>query len=286
MSNKKVSIVILNWNNIDDSIEVLESLKKVTYSNYQIILVDNGSKEPEGDLLKEKYPYIELFKNPENFGFTGGCNTGIKEAMEDNSDYVLLLNNDIKVSPNFLDLLVAEAESDPKIGIVGPKLYFYDRPKEIAFGGGSINLFTGEAKHLKLEEKQEVDYIEGSSMLIKAELLEKIKGLDEEYFSYWEDADFCVKTRKEGYKIVYQPKAELWHKVSSSTGGDLSPFSIYYLTRNRLIFMRRHAKFYNYLFFVPFYILDSLRYFLLFKNTARIKSYLRGFRDGLTYKIS
>src|SRR4030042_2187559 len=125
--NPKVSIIILNWNGLEDTIECLNSLKKITYPNYKVILVDNGSKGNDARVLREKFgDYIHLIENDRNYGYAKGVNIGIRYALANSaSEYILLLNNDTVVAPDFLNQLVKLAESDSSVGIVGPKTYYY-----------------------------------------------------------------------------------------------------------------------------------------------------------------
>jgi GT2 family glycosyltransferase len=296
MNYPKVSTIILNWNGLKDTIECLESLKKITYPNYRVIIVDNGSKNNEGKILKEKFGnYIHLIQNKENLGFVGGNNIGIRYALKNNADYVLLLNNDTIVEKNFLNYLTTQAIQDKNIGIVGPRIYFFDEPNKIAFGGGGINLYKGETTHIdanrheseiKDNQSKIVDYIEGSAMLIRSTVFKKIGLLDEVYFAYWEDTDFSIRAKKAGFKVIYTPLSKIWHKVSQSTGGNMSPLSIYYLTKNRILFVKKYSSFIQKSFFIPFFILDSLRFFLIFKDLKRIRFYLKGLLDGLRYKFA
>ncbi|GAH69761.1 unnamed protein product, partial [marine sediment metagenome] len=248
----KVSIIILNWNGWEDTIECLESLYQITYPNYNVIVVDNGSEDDSIVKIKEycegkikieskffKYDpdnkpikIIEytrekaeagggkeeeiidlssnekliIIKNEKNYGFTGGNNIGIKYILrEKKTDYILLLNNDTVVDGNFLTELVKVAESDPKIGIVGPKiLNYYDGA--IDFCGGKINWWLGRPYHIKHEYCGKTDFITGCCMLIKKQLIEKGIVFDNVYFSYFEDADLCEQVKRNGYSLAITNK--------------------------------------------------------------------------------
>src|SRR3989344_4022189 len=163
----RVSIIILNWNGVNDTIECLDSLKEITYPNYEIIIVDNGSKWDDVKILSKKFgKYIRIIKNDKNYGFAEGNNIAIRKVMEENkSKYVLLLNNDTVVDKKFLDELVKTGESDEKIGIVGPIIYNY-YTKEIDFAGGKINWWLARPYQIKKEEREYTDFITGCCMLI------------------------------------------------------------------------------------------------------------------------
>lgn len=189
----KVSIILVNWNNFEDSAECLESLGQVTYPNYDVILVDNASDGNDAKLLKERFgDSIRLIENDSNYGFAKGCNIGIKDTLSRDTDYVVLLNNDTVVPPNFLDALVSAAQSDEKVGIAGGKVYCYEYPEMIWFAGGVIDYRTGrtpirgsgETDQGQFDETAKVDWICGCFLFITRELLHSIGMLDERFF-FW-----------------------------------------------------------------------------------------------------
>lgn len=340
----KVSIIILNWNGWEDTIECLESLYQITYPNYNVIVLDNGSEDDsivkikeycEGkikieskffkyDLDNKPIKIIEytrenaeagggkeeeiidlssnekliITKNEKNYGFTGGNNIGIKYILrEKKTDYILLLNNDTVVDGNFLTELVKVAESDPKIGIVGPKIYYYDEPNKIWFAGGKINRRLGKTKHLgvhridkgQFESIKKVDYIAGCAFLVKDEVFDKIGLLDKEYFCYFEDLDFCVRAQKEQYYCFYIPKAKIWHKVSQVSGGRIGHISLYYNTRNRALFMKKNAPLFDRICFFPFYLIRFVlipsTYCMLKLKIRECLAVLQGFFDFLSNRL-
>jgi GT2 family glycosyltransferase len=227
MKSPKVSIIILNWNGLEDTIECLESLKKVTYANYETIVVDNRSDGDDVRILRERFgDYIHVIDNDKNYGFAEGNNIGMRYVLKRGTDYVLLLNNDTTVAPDFLDEMIRVGESDEKIGVLGPKIYLYDKPNVIWEAGGKINWWLGAI--VVLGEKQvdvgqydkvaERDLLSGAALLIKANLLNRISLLDPSFFFGYEDYDFCIRARRAGFKVVYVPKAKVWHKVGKSRG--------------------------------------------------------------------
>jgi len=310
--NPKVAIIILNWNGWEDTIECLESLYQITYPNYDVIVVDNGSEDDSIEKIKEycegkikveskffeyssenkPIKYIEytreeaeagggkekeiadlpsnrrmiIIKNEKNYGFAEGNNIGMRYALKAlNPDYILLLNNDTVVDKEFLGELVKVGERDEKIGIVGPKIYYYDfnsRIDIINFAGGKFSMWKGQPYHIGINEVdrrqydkiKEVDYVEGSCLLTRREVLDKIGLFDPSYFAYWEENDLCMRGSKAGYKSVYVPKSKIWHKVSSSAN---SGMKIYYLTRNRFRFVKKYAT--------KLQVISFLLYFLGFQ---------------------
>lgn len=256
----KVSIIILNWNGKEDTIECLESLKNITYPNYEILLVDNGSTDGSVEFFKERYPEIDIIENGENLGFAEGNNIGIKKAIAKRTDYVLLLNNDTIVEKDFLDKLIKVAESDPKIGIVGPTVYYYSEKNKIQSAGTKISLSKGIITTLRSNKidsgeysnTSEVDSIIGCALLAKSKLFETIGYLIKEYFAYWEETEWCVRARKHGYKVVYVSQAKIWHK-GGSTSKKTSGFFEYHTARNMFWFMKKHATKKQYIFFLVYF---------------------------------
>ena len=251
MAMPKVSIVLVNWNNFEDSEECLKSLKKVTYPNYEVLLVDNASEGNDVELFKLRFgDSIRLIENDKNYGFAKGCNIGMTDALSRGADYVVLLNNDTVVPPDFLDTLVSTAQSDHKIGIAGGKVYCYEYPEMIWFAGGIIDYQTGktpirgsgETDHGQYDEITEVDWICGCFMFITRDLLQSIGMFDERFFFGWEDADLCVRTSKSDYRIFYVPTSKVWHKgwFGDAKRKRLKGRPLYYATRGSFIFREKH----------------------------------------------
>ena len=304
MTYPKVSIIILNWNGLEDTIECLESLKKITYPNYEVILVDNGSRGNDAQVLQEKFSdYIRLIKNDKNYGYAKGNNIGIRHALSNSQpDYILLLNNDTVVDPEFLTEMVKLAEADHAIGLGGARIYSYDRPAEVQhFIRGKINLWRGAAIPLlsvvaeKIKKREsnkeqwdqikEVDWVTGCSILIKSAVIESIGLLDEDFFLYGEDVDYCARVTKHGYKITYVPKAKVWHKLGQSTK-TTTEIACYYRVRNRFRFMRKHATRWQYqcfqIYFFGFYFWLATGYYLIYLHSlSLLTSFYRGVKDGL-----
>jgi len=225
-----VSIIILNWNGLDDTIECLNSLKKTAYASYQVVVVDNCSDGNDADVLERQfYGYIHVIRNDRNYGCAEGFNTGIRHVLESsNSEYILLMNNDVVVDPGFLDPLVGVAESDEQVAIVGPKIYYYDyhgKKDVIWSAGGRVRWWAPKIPHQlghnavhssRRDSPAAVDWVTGAVFMFKRHLAEEIGLLDPCYFLGHEDVDYCLRAKKQGYKIVYVPSATVWHKVGVS----------------------------------------------------------------------
>ncbi len=225
MDYPKVSIIILNWNGYTDTVDCIESLKKVTYPNFDIVVVDNASSGDDVQLLKDKYgDYIKVIANDKNYGFPEGCNIGMRYAVDKGNDYLLLLNNDVVVDPGFLTPLVETAESNTDIGIVGSKIYYYYYPNRIQYIGGRINWLLGinltyvkdEEDHNQYDKVLDQDYVAGTSCIFKKSVVDRIGYLDPYYFFAIEEFEYCTRAKRAGFRVVYQPESKVWHKWQAS----------------------------------------------------------------------
>lgn len=340
MKNPRVSIVILNWNGWEDTIECLQSLYELVYPNYDVVLVDNGSTDGSIDKIKaycrgeltpkSKYfdakghkmhvsveEYTEgharstdveknmdghykltIIRNGKNLGFAEGNNVGIRYALTAfNPEYVLLLNNDTVVDSEFLNELIGTAEKDISIGFAGPKVYYYDyegRSDIINFAGGRIDFHKWKAFHIGFNEEDmeqhdrisDVDYVEGSCLLARRDLIDRIGMLNPNFFAYWEEVDWCIRCKEAGYRCVYVPSSRIWHKGSKSTK-KLSGFKEYHLIRNRLWLMKKShnmtGKIYFLVYFFLFEFWLTLFIFLVkYKKVDIVSYYLKGILDGFS----
>lgn len=245
-----VAIILVNYNGLQDTEECLESLSQLEYQNWKTIIVDNCSKDAEmlEELLKEKYPNAIPILSTENLGFAGGNNLGIQYAENAGFDYVLLLNNDTVVKKDFLNHLIECAQNRSDTGIVIGKILSYFDPQKICFAGGSIDLDRAHICHWHcgevdkgVSEIREITFATGCLMLIPMSVIHRVGMIDDAYFMYAEDADYCIQVLKAGYKIYYSSDAVIFHKVSASSGGNNSALSQYYRTRNELMLFTRYA---------------------------------------------
>ncbi len=248
-------------------LDCLESVFTIVYDNLTVVVIDNGSEDGTVDTLKKSYGNrIVLIENGENLRFARGNNEGIKYSLANGADYIMLMNDDVKVDSAMVRELVDEAGKDERIGVVGPKIYYYDAPDQIWFAGGDVYLYQGVCKHRgirqpdrgQFDEIAECDYITGCALMIKRQVIEQIGLLDPVYPFYYEDSDWCWRAKRAGYRILYVPRAKLWHKISMHAG-QLSRFKILTKLKSGWIFFRRYGKFYH-LFTIPiFFTLDVLR---------------------------
>ena len=232
-----VGIVISNYNGWQDTVQCLESLQKQTYRNFEIILLDDASTNVSVQQLQKHLTENTVFLPQEaNSGFAAVNNVGMRRALADGCDWVLLLNNDTVVAPDFLETLLRET---PAGAVSCPKMLFLDPPDEIWFAGGELDRATGKVKHLgghekdgpAFAEKKQVSFITFCCVLLPRQVVEEVGFLDETLFMYCEDVDYCIRLADAGVPLWLLPDARIWHKAGGSAGGMLS---VYYITRNTL----------------------------------------------------
>ncbi len=287
----KVCIVTINWNGLDDTLECLQSLESIDYRDYEVVVIDNGSKDGEADRIAHEYPDVELIRNSENLGFTGGCNQGIAFALAHSAEYVLLLNNDTVVTPDFLTKLVELYELLPDAGMVSPVILYNDR-RRIWFAGAEVR--HGIARHLhkgRLYESIDLgsqpfktDYVPGTALLISARLIGRIGALNDEYFAYYEDLDWCYRARKVGYFSYVEPRAVIYHKKSGSTGEGghtkLNKVPAYFVARNGVLFASNLEGFEKMIYVIEQFLVKLPLSLVLLVKPQAWGSYVRGLLDG------
>ena len=257
----KISIVVLNFNGLKETLECLDSLRRLenNKNTIEIIVVDNASQDGSVEALSNLKD-IDLITSPKNLGYSGGNNLGIKRAQDRKADWILVINNDTIVDKNLVTNLVKSAS---KGDILVPKIYFApgyefhksrykksDLGKVIWYAGGRIDWENIIGIHIGVDEvdsgqfskKLEIDLATGACMFINKKVFEKVGTFDEKYFLYLEDADFCVRAKKAGFRIIFEPSGIIWHKNAATTGGSGSNLQDYFITRNRLLFAFKYAK--------------------------------------------
>ncbi|HYA61252.1 MAG TPA: glycosyltransferase family 2 protein [Candidatus Acidoferrum sp.] len=290
MSTPLVSAIVLNWNGREDLIECLESLKEVNYPNLEIIVVDNASTDDSVDAVRSKFE-VTIVENEQNLGFGGGCNSGLAVAS---GEYLLFMNNDVTVDDEFLTELIKVAETDPSVGIAGPKVYNYYKKHELCSAGGKIDLARGIMREFGVFEEdsgqydrtRNVDFVTGCVMLVRKSLIDIIGVFDQQYFIYLDDVDFCIRASKAGFVTAYVPSSKIWHKVSA-TFGYVSPLSFYYSLRNRIIFEKKYASDVQKFTFVVYFMYESALFFgycVLRKRQELIRPFFSGLSWHLTGK--
>jgi len=239
----KVFIIILNYNGKGYLTETLSSVFRLDYPNFEVIVVDNNSIDGSLEIAKSRFSKVVFIKNNQNLGFAAGNNIGIKYALERAADYILLLNNDTQVKNDFLILLIKAMEGDKKIGISSP-LIFKNNISQVWFSGGKINWLKMKTLHKKEKLQEDYfgsDFISGCAMLIKSKVFKKVGLLDKDYFLYWEDVDFSIKTKKAGYKLLVSPRSQIYHFEKSENQKNNKT---YWLVISGLLFFKKNTPFY------------------------------------------
>jgi hypothetical protein len=276
--NPKVSIIIINWNGVVDTLECLESLTKLRYNNYEVIVVDNNSSGNDVEVIKREYGNFikRIIINNNNLGFSGGNNIGINYAVKNNTDFILLLNNDTIVEENFLYELIETAISVPNAGLVGPLIGYYTDKEKIWSAYGFISKIRSSGFSKKINSKidsvndsKQCKFLSGCCLLIRKELIDKVGLLDENYFLYLEDTDLCWRASVAGYKIIFTAKSKIYHKVNISTKRNNPLLPLYYVIRNRLYFAKKNIGLFYYFAFC--YIVLSMKLKIIFTDQREQK---------------
>lgn len=289
-----VAIILVNWNGFDFTQACLNSLRKIDFPDFKIILVDNASQNQEGKNLKKSFPEIELIENAKNLGFSGGNNSGIRYALEQGFSHIMLLNNDTEVEPDFLGEMMRKFHQNPSLGVVQPLILFLNDPKKIwsAGGkwvpsfGGAITLGDREPVADYRFKKTDLDWATGCCMLISREAILKTGLLNEQYFAYFEDVEWSLRFKKAGFEIALAEKAVIYHEAGASSKkthaeGTLSPQVFYFNVRNQFLLLRSQnipaGIVYHF-----FRFLAWAGYFLVRGRFKKMNSVLKGMRDGLS----
>lgn len=277
----KVSIIIVNFNQKELTLNCLISLKKMTYSSYEIILVDNHSSDGSVQEIKKKFSRIKLIQNGDNLGFTGGNNIGVNKAL---GEYILLLNNDTIVSPNFLEPLVEDLESNNRLGIIQSKILVMDRPDYLD-SVVSYQTLTGFLFHKGYLEKNSGAYdkflysfsAKGACMLINSDIL-KLGLFDDKYFAYFEETDLCWRAWLMGYKVGFEPRSVIYHKMGATSSTMNRSFMHYHSFKNRLRTIIKNASLLTLLWMLPTHLIGCMGligYFILVGETEGAVCILR-----------
>ncbi|RRR72966.1 MAG: glycosyltransferase family 2 protein [Candidatus Viridilinea halotolerans] len=244
MSPPRVAIIVLCYNGSSDTLACLASLRRSDYPQAQVVVLDNASQDDTPAKVREHFPEVLVIENGANLGFAAGNNVGLRYALAEGYDYALLLNNDTEVAPDFLSLLVAAAEADPQRGALGPMIYYYEAPTRIWSAGGQIDWqrgvcsMAGEAEDVgQYATPRDVDFVTGCALLMRRTALERAGLLDERFFMYFEESEWCVRVARAGMRIRFVPQARVWHKIPLNARFD-KEYLAYYMTRNRLLFLR------------------------------------------------
>ena len=242
----RVVAIVLNWNSAGDTIDCVAALARQPYPSCATLVVDNGSSDDSLHRIRAALPSLPVLTLNDNLGYAGGNNRGIERALRDGADYIWLLNPDTVVAPDALAALIEAAEVRPRAGLLGPKVYTREDPGRILSAGGMLEdecvavlRGLGEADTGQFDAVTEVDYVSGCAVLARRDAIEAIGMLDERFFLYHEEVDWCRRARAAGFSVLYVPAARVWHP-DTRVRDELSPLVTYYIARNTLQFARKH----------------------------------------------
>ncbi len=288
----KVAAIVVNWKAREDTRECLQSLLRSSYTDMDVILIDNASADGSADYLRREFPGTLLIENPTNEGFARASNRGMTLALERGAQYLFLFNNDAVVDEHAVERLVDAVERSQDVGLVGPKIFYFAEKDLIWSAGGEVNFWTGVTRHRGIRKRdsaefsvgRDVDYLTGCALMARREMVERVGLLDTTYEMYGEDADWCLRARKAGFRVVFVPEAMAWHKVSLSSGGEFAPTKMRRKAKSNVRLFFRHARPYHWIS-IPFCSAAYVAWLVL-RSLVRGEfdlpvSLLRGLRDGL-----
>lgn len=288
---ESTAIITLNWNQPDDTLAFLESARRQTMQANHVIVVDNGSSDQSVEIIRSKFPDVELLVHSTNLGFAKGINSGIRRALEQGAAYIFIANNDTLLATDMLQRLIEQARQAPA-GIIAPVIYYAGQPDVIWSAGARhnplnleiVDTWRGKTGSSLGSVPYPVEFITACGMLVSATCFEKTGLFDERFFMYYEDSDFSLRVRRAGCQILIDPQAHMWHKVAASSGGSDSASERYWMARSSLIYFRKHARFGQWLFIAPYRLGSAIKTSLRLLSsgkTAALRAYWRGLKDGL-----
>ena len=290
-STPLISIITLNYNQSAVTLDFLESARNLRYRNFEILVCDMASREDVASIIQPAlYPNTKLLMSPQNLGFAGGNNWGMRQAK---GDYFFIVNNDTVLTEDILDKLLKPFSEDPRIGVTSPKIMYYDHPNIIQYAGfNPMNMFTGRTTIIGEKEADKGQYntsretagSHGCAMLVKKDIIAKTGMFPEKFFLYYEEWDWSARIQKAGYKIWYTADATIYHKESISVGKS-NPMKTYYHTRNRILYMRRNTNTFQLFIFTLFFSLFSLPKSVLTYLVKGQFEHLRNFLRGVAWNL-
>ncbi|MFQ5445544.1 MAG: glycosyltransferase family 2 protein [Saprospiraceae bacterium] len=290
-----VSIITVNYNALDVTCELLNSIRNNTYANVETIVVDNASEENPEDFLKEHYPEIKFIRSEQNLGFAGGNNLGIRAS---HGDFLFFLNNDAELTEGAIETLLALFGSVPRLGIASPKICYQkassSAPGIIQYAGTTQvhpltarnrTIGAGQVDNGQFTTPVPTAYAHGAAMMVRREVIEKVGGMPESFFLYYEELDWCEQIRRAGFQVYVEPRACIYHKESYTVSRN-SALKTYYLTRNRLFFMRRNRPRWQWAAFCAFLFLVTVPKNLVLFVVRGERQQARAFAKGIRWNFT
>ncbi|MEY3405006.1 MAG: hypothetical protein RL161_436 [Bacteroidota bacterium] len=292
----RTAVIVLNWNSFEHTRNCLESLGNVKGEGFDLILIDNGSYDGSVQQIKAAFPAITLIALDKNYGFAGGNNIGLNYAVDQGYTYILMLNNDVFVEPDFLSPLLDALDQNPAVGAVQPSIFNHPERAEVWNNGGTFSRLTGTSHSIKTfnpdQRLSDVEWITGCAFLVRAEVLQKTGLLNEQYFAYYEDVDLSFRITAAGYQLKVVPQSRIYHIGGASSRaaekgseGYLSPDVHFYNIRNHIWIIRKWLKWYERPIPILIHLIYSLfliGYFLVRLRWNKLLTVAKGFKDGFT----
>lgn len=247
-SQSRLLAIILCHNGVELTLGCLDSLLQHAPDTLDVLVIDNASGDGTAEAVRSRFPNVDVLRSSDNLGYAGGNNLGIRYGLEKGASRFLLLNNDTLVEADCVEALLRSLESHPQTGILGPLVLTWDAGETIGSAGGSIDWVRGDAVNVGAGETyrgqypgRDVDFIHGCCLLITKEAIQRVGLLDERYFLYWEETDWCARVRRAGLEVRFEPSARIRHKAPIESG-ELGPGTLYYMTRNRILFFSTRGR--------------------------------------------
>ena len=289
-SSPPVTIIIVAWNQLDKTLACLEAVAAGDYTDTRVLLVDNGSQPPLTEAIQARFPAVGVLRLPRNVGFAGGYNAGLRHALNGAAGLFLLLNNDTLPAPDALRYLVSCLHNAPDVGLVTAKIYYAAEPSRIWTVGANLNVFLdlkdggqGQIDAGQWAAPRDMDFAPFCAVLLRREVIEQVGLLDEGFFLYYEDMDYCRRMRRAGWRLRLCPQAQVRHDVSASSGGRDSPMERYYMAASSGRYFRKHGRGPRMLLIVPFRLFSALKMTVRLLAAGKrdaLRAYWRGLRAG------
>jgi hypothetical protein len=279
MGDARVCILVLNWNGADDTLGCLTSLQELSYDKYEAVVIDNGSDDDSVSRIKQAFPKNHMIELESNLLYGGGNNVGLKWAAEQGFDFVVFLNNDTTVEPDFLEPLLSAFNKNEQVGISAPLMCYSANPDKVWYGGGKVNLWTGTIAHYHIRDSvnsidlitQKTEYITGCCLMMPVSVAKEFGGFNPAFKMYGEDVDLSLRCTGAGYELIFVPQSRIYHKVSASVGGEYGFLKLIRKFRGMMQIYSRHAAWYQWPSIIISQILFSLPN-LMILITQRLKS--------------
>jgi GT2 family glycosyltransferase len=301
-STSKTSIVVLNRDGHEMTAACLRSLLRMEGANFEILVVDNGSSDGSVEMLPQEFPKITLLPQGHNLGFAAGSNVGMRHALAKGAEFVLLLNNDTIVAPDFLREMLAAIQADTRIAAACPKIYFAHHSRMLWYAGADFNLWIGTSKHRgwnkidrgQFDHHQDITQATGCAMLIRKSAICDVGLLDEQFWAYVEDLEWSVRALKSGYRLAFAPKACLWHRCGAtaveSMGSGSQAIRQFLSTRNMIFLARKHAHWWQMPSYALGFLVNHIAFYTLFRLWRRdfraLFAIYKGLGQGLFASLS